>query len=80
MYRRKLAQYCSMNPTELKAVAWSVLELGLIPTISIVLILYFLRHNRDLRAQNEKLVNDLRKMNDTALKMVRDLVDLQVKK
>ena len=69
-----------MNPTELKAVAWSVLELGLIPTISIVLILYFLRHNRDLRAQNEKLVNDLRKMNDTALKMVRDLVDLQVKK
>jgi len=69
-----------MNPTELKAMAWAVLELGLIPTISVVLILYFLRHNRDLRAQNEKLVNDLRKMNDSALKMVRDLVELQVRK
>jgi hypothetical protein len=69
-----------MNPTELKAVAWSVLELGLIPTISIILILYFLRHTRELRQQNEKLVNDLRKMNDSTLKMVRDLVELQIKK
>jgi hypothetical protein len=69
-----------MNPTELKSVAWAVLELGLIPTISIVLILYFLRHSRNLSAQNEKLVNDLRKMNDVALKMVRDLVEMQVKK
>jgi len=69
-----------MNPAELKAFAWAVLELGLIPTISVVLILYFLRHTRDLRAQNEKLVNDLRKMNDLTLKMVRDLVELQVRK
>jgi hypothetical protein len=69
-----------MNPTELKTVAWSVLELGLIPTIAIVLILYFLRHTRELRQQNEKLVNDLRKMNDSTLKMVRDLVELQIKK
>jgi len=69
-----------MSPTELKTVAWAILELGLIPTIAVVLILYFLRHSRDLAAQNAKLVNDLRKMNDTTLKMVRDLVELQAKK
>ena len=69
-----------MNPTELKAFAWAALELGLIPTVSVVLILYFLRHNRELRLQNEKLVNDLRKMNEMALKMVRDLVELRVQK
>jgi hypothetical protein len=69
-----------MNPVELKTVAWAVVELGLIPTIAIVLILYFLRHSRELAEQNAKLVNDLRKMNDTTLKMIRDLVELQVKK
>jgi hypothetical protein len=69
-----------MNLAELKTIIWAALEIGLIPTVSIVLILYFLRHNRELRAQNEKLVNDIRRMNDASLKMVRDLVELQVRK
>jgi hypothetical protein len=68
------------NLAELKAVVWAALELGLIPTISVVLILYFLRHNRDLRVQNEKLVHDLRKMNEKTLEMIRDLVELKVSK
>jgi hypothetical protein len=69
-----------MNPTELKPVIWAVLEIGLIPTISIVLILYFLRHSRRLQLQNERLVNDLRVMNEKSLEMIRNLVELGLKK
>jgi hypothetical protein len=69
-----------MNPAEFKPVVWAVLEIGLIPTISIVLILYFLRHSRRLQSQNERLVNDLRVMNEKSLDMIRDLVEMGLKK
>jgi hypothetical protein len=69
-----------MNPVELKPIVWAVLEIGLVPTISIVLILYFLRHSRRLQSQNEKLVNDLRIMNEKTLEMIRNLVELGLKK
>ena len=65
---------------ELKAVVWTALEIGIIPTLFIVLFLYFLRHNRDLRSQNDKLIQDLRKMNEQTLEMIRDLVELKVNK
>jgi hypothetical protein len=69
-----------MNPLELKTVVWAALEIGLIPAVSIVLILYFLRHNRDLQTQNDKLVGDLRAMNEKSLEMIRDLVELRLRK
>jgi hypothetical protein len=68
------------NIPELKAVAWTALELGIIPTLFIILFLYFLRHNRELRSQNDKLIQDLRKMNEQTLEMIRDLVELKVNK
>jgi predicted PurR-regulated permease PerM len=68
------------NIAELKAVVWTALEIGIIPTLFIVLFLYFLRHNRDLRSQNDKLIQDLRKMNEQTLEMIRDLVELKVNK
>jgi hypothetical protein len=69
-----------MNFPEIKTIVWAALEIGLIPTISVVLILYFLRHIRELQTQNEKLVQDLRTMNEKTLEMIRDLVDLRLHK
>jgi hypothetical protein len=68
-----------MNLADLKAIVWAALEIGLIPTVSVVLILYFLRHIRELQSQNERLTDDLRAMNEKTLEMIRNLVELRVK-
>lgn len=68
-----------MNIADLKAIVWAALEIGLIPALSIVLVLYFLKHNRELQSQNEKLTDDLRVMNEKTLEMIRNLVELRVK-
>jgi hypothetical protein len=67
-----------MSFADIKTMVWAVLEIGLIPTISIVLILHFLRLNRDLQTQNGKLIDDLRKMNEKTLEMIGDLVEVKI--
>jgi hypothetical protein len=69
-----------MTFADIKTIVWAALEIGLIPTISIVLILHFLRLNRDLQAQNGKLIDDLRKMNEKTLEMIGDLVEIRIHK
>lgn len=65
-----------MTLAELKAIAWAVLEIGLIPTVAVVLIVHFLRQVHDLRRQNEKLVDILERNNEKNLELVRRIIEL----